>query len=82
MKIPRTDKLNYDYFLDKIQHIYNGEIREKPKNKLECKNWFTQYKYKPIQVCTSIVILNTEIIKNILVPVHGSQLFSERYLST
>jgi predicted house-cleaning NTP pyrophosphatase (Maf/HAM1 superfamily) len=75
-KDPRTDN-SIIITLDQVAY-YNGEIREKPKNKLECKNWFTQYKYKPIQVCTSIVILNTRNNKKYIGSVHASQLFSER----
>ena len=55
--------------------FYENEIREKPESKEQCLEWFLQYKIKPIQVCTSVVVYNTKSNKYHKGFVYGSQLF-------
>lgn len=39
--------------------FFDGEIREKPRDAEQCRQWFQQYSSKPIEVCNAVVVTNT-----------------------
>ena len=54
---------------------FAGEVREKPKDVQQCREWFAQYSSSPIRCVTAIVVTNTatrQVFKGVE---HASQLY-------
>jgi len=59
---------------DQVAH-FEGEIREKPKDKAQCRNWLRQYTSSPVRVCTAIVVTHTGTGQSVSGVCHASQQF-------